>query len=88
MLGGIVGIACPRCGRHQQSLFAHRKRHREPGILAAHYFTPSSKKAEIPSANRDKVLSVQEIQKLNHFDTIWMAKMLDTWMEKWNRAIS
>ena len=56
--------------------------------LATHFFTPASRKATIPAAYKDKVLSVQEIQGLNHFDWIWMGKMLDSWTDKWNRAIS
>jgi len=56
--------------------------------LATHFFTPVNKNAKIPSEYKSKILTVQEIQKLNHFDWIWMGKMLDSWTEKWNRAIS
>jgi spermidine/putrescine-binding protein len=57
-------------------------------ILATHFFTPSNRKAKIPGTYKDKVLSVLEVQSLNHFDWIWMGKMLDSWTEKWNHAIS
>jgi putative spermidine/putrescine transport system substrate-binding protein len=57
-------------------------------VLAKNFFTPSNKRAQIPADVKDYVLTVDQLEKLNHWDWIWDAQMLDQWTERWNRMIS
>lgn len=57
-------------------------------ILATHFFTPSNRLAQIPAEVEGLVLTVEEVEKLQHFDYLWMAEQHDQWTEEWNRLIA
>jgi ABC-type thiamine transport system substrate-binding protein len=56
--------------------------------FAEFFMTPINPKVNLPPAIAGEVLSIAEVQKLNHFDYIWMSTQADKWTEQWNKAIS
>jgi hypothetical protein len=55
--------------------------------MSTHYFTPINKTAQVADKNKGKVLSLEQIKSLKHFDWVWMAQNLDQWTERWNKTI-
>jgi spermidine/putrescine-binding protein len=56
--------------------------------LAEYFFTPINPKAKLPEQLASQLLTRDQVDKLNHFDSIWMGTQIDKWTEQWNKAIA
>ena len=56
--------------------------------LAEYFFTPINPKVKPPEQLARQLLTREQVDKLNHFDSIWMGTQIDKWTEQWNKAIA
>ena len=56
--------------------------------LAEYFFTPINPKAKAPEQVASQLLTREQVDKLNHFDWIWMGTQIDKWTEQWSKAIA
>jgi ABC-type thiamine transport system substrate-binding protein len=55
--------------------------------LAEAFFTPINPMVKLPPALAGQLLSSREVERLNHFDWIWIGTQIDAWTEQWNKTI-
>jgi putative spermidine/putrescine transport system substrate-binding protein len=56
--------------------------------LAEYFFTPINPKVKVPEPLAAQLLTREQVDKLNHFDAVWMGTQIDKWTEQWSKAIA